>query len=53
MFMEILIDTKIAVAEYFDSAEERIKNIIDECVSFTENSPEPPVEELYTDIYLD
>jgi len=38
---------------YFASAEERIKIIVDECVAFTENSPEPPLEELYTDVYAD
>ena len=53
MFAEILTDTNLASENYFDSAEERIKIIVDECVAFTENSPEPPLEELYTDIYAE
>ena len=53
MFAEILIEANLASPDYFDSAEERIKIIVDECIAFTDNSPEPPLEELYTDIYAD
>jgi pyruvate dehydrogenase E1 component alpha subunit len=53
MFGEILIDANLASEDYFESAEKRIKSIVDECVTFTENSPEPPLEELYTDVYAD
>jgi pyruvate dehydrogenase E1 component alpha subunit len=53
MFAEILTDANLASESYFDSAEERVKIIVDECVAFTENSPEPPLEELYTDIYAE
>jgi len=53
MMVEILTDAHLVTEDYFDSTEERIKNIVDECVAFTENSPEPPLEELYTDVYAD
>jgi pyruvate dehydrogenase E1 component alpha subunit len=47
----ILTEKKLASEEYFDEAEKRIKSIIEECVQFAENSPEPPIDELYTDVY--
>ena len=53
LFAEILVRENIVSEEYFNSAEERIKNIIDECVAFTEKSTEPPLEELYTDVYAE
>jgi pyruvate dehydrogenase E1 component alpha subunit len=51
VFAKVLIEAHLAADEYFDSAEARIKSIVEECVQFTENSPEPPLEELYTDVY--
>ncbi|RPI05349.1 MAG: pyruvate dehydrogenase (acetyl-transferring) E1 component subunit alpha [Ignavibacteriae bacterium] len=53
VLMNILSEANLASEEYFESAEERIKAIIDECVTYTENSPEPPLEELYTDVYAE
>jgi pyruvate dehydrogenase E1 component alpha subunit len=53
VFSEVLKESKLASEEYFESAETRIKTIVEECVQFTENSPEPPLEELYTDIYAE
>jgi pyruvate dehydrogenase E1 component alpha subunit len=53
VFAEALKDAHLAVDEYFESAEVRIKSIIEECVQFTESSPEPPLEELYTDVYAE
>jgi pyruvate dehydrogenase E1 component alpha subunit len=48
-----LKEAHLAADEYFESAEKRIKNIVEECVQFTESSTEPPLEELYTDVYAD
>ena len=50
---KVLKEAHLAADEYFESAEKRIKNIVEECVQFTESSPEPPLEELYTDVYAD
>ena len=49
----ILAEENLASEEYFNEAEKRIKNIIEECVQFAENSPEPPIDELYTDVYAE
>lgn len=53
IFANILKEENIIDVDYFDDAELRIKKIIDECVEFAEHSPEPPLEELYTDVYSD
>ena len=49
----VLKEAHLASDEYFESAEARIKTIVEECVQFTENSSEPPLEELYTDVYAE
>ncbi len=36
---------------YLEEAEKRIKAIVDGSVEFAENSPEPSLDELYTDVY--
>jgi pyruvate dehydrogenase E1 component alpha subunit len=53
IFAELLTENHLAAEDYFDAAEERIKIIVDECVTFTENSPEPPPEELFTDVFAE
>jgi pyruvate dehydrogenase E1 component alpha subunit len=52
VFAELLKEEKIATDEYFEAAEKRIKKIVEAAVEFAETSPEPPLEELYTDVYL-
>ena len=47
----ILVKEKVISEEYFEEAEARIKKIVQEAVEFAENSPEPPLDELYTDVY--
>ena len=51
-FQAVLVEEGIAPEEYFQSAEKRIKKIVDECVEFADQSPEPPLEELWKDVYL-
>ena len=34
-----------------EAIEERVKSIVNEAVTFAENSPEPPAEELWNDVY--
>ncbi len=53
VFGTVLIEEGLATEEYFESADKRIKAIVDECVTFTENSPEPPLDELFKDVYID
>lgn len=52
LLAEVLKEEKIATDEYFEAAEKRIKKIVEATVEFAESSPEPPLEELYTDVYL-
>lgn len=51
LFGEVLKKEGIADETYFEAADKRIKALVDECVEFAENSPEPSVDELWTDVY--
>jgi len=51
MFSETLKEEGMITDEYLEEAEKRIKKIVEECVEFAENSPEPPIEELWNDVY--
>ncbi len=53
VFSDVLKELNYANDEYLETAEKRIKNIVEECVQFAENSPIPPIEDLYTDVYAD
>jgi len=48
---QILVREKVISEEYFEDAEARIKKVVQESVDFAEASPEPPPNELYTDVY--
>jgi len=43
---------QIVDAAFLDETEKDVKEIVQECVDFAENSPEPSPEELWTDVYL-
>lgn len=51
-FGALLVHEGVATDSYFESAEKRIKKIVDESVEFAEQSPEPPLDELWKDVYL-
>ncbi len=51
LFGELLKKGGIADESHFEQADKRIKALVEECVEFAENSPEPPPEELYNDVY--
>lgn len=53
VFARILMEEGIADEAWFEEAEKRIKKIVDECVEFAENSPEPPLDELWNDVYVE
>lgn len=53
LFGETLKEEGIATDQDFEDAEKRIKAIVEECVEFAENSPEPPIEELWKDVYFE
>ncbi len=47
-----LLEGKIATQKELDHVEEDVKKTVAECVEFAENSPEPPLESMYDDIYV-
>lgn len=47
-----LIEKGIATEEEIDAQDVEGEKIIEEAVQFAESSPEPPMEELYSDIYV-
>lgn len=51
-FVKYLLDKKIAKEEQLKEIEKEIKKIIDEVVEFSQNSPEPAEEELFTEVYI-
>jgi len=53
LFADTLKEEGMATDQDFEDAEKRIKKIVEECVEFTENSPEPPIEELWKDVYFE
>jgi pyruvate dehydrogenase E1 component alpha subunit len=53
LFAEMLKSESVVTDEYFESAEKRIKKIVEECVEFAESSPEPPLDELWKDVYAE
>jgi pyruvate dehydrogenase E1 component alpha subunit len=48
---QTILDNKIATAEQIQEIRDRIKEEIDDCVQFAEESPYPDAQELYTDNY--
>jgi pyruvate dehydrogenase E1 component alpha subunit len=52
-FAETLKEEGLITERYLDEAEERIKKIVQECVEFAENSPEPPIDELWKDVIIE
>ncbi len=53
VFSDLLKRDGLATDDYFEHAEKRIKTSVDECVDFAENSPEPPADELWKDVYFE
>jgi pyruvate dehydrogenase E1 component alpha subunit len=47
-----LLKNKFADEKFFDEMEEKIKQIVEECVVFAEESPYPEAHELYEDVYV-
>ncbi len=52
VFGGLLKQEGIAGDEYFDESEKKTKKIVEEAVDFAEKSPDPPTEELFTDVYV-
>jgi pyruvate dehydrogenase E1 component alpha subunit len=48
-----LLEKKIATAKALDEIEARAEEEVAKAVEFAEASPEPAMEELYSDIFVD
>jgi pyruvate dehydrogenase E1 component alpha subunit len=51
IYADLLAREGILSQEELEKQDEEVKRVSDEAADFAENSPEPSVEELYTDIY--
>ncbi len=47
-----ILKNKYATQKQIDAINDKVKQIVDECVEFSENSPLPDDSELYKDIYV-
>ncbi len=53
IYADLLAREGILSQEELEKMDEEVKRISDEAADFADNSPEPPLSELYTDIYAD
>jgi pyruvate dehydrogenase E1 component alpha subunit len=53
IFNKYLLDKKVASRKALDEIEARVEEEVIKAVEFAETSPEPAMEELFTDIYAD
>jgi len=53
IFNKYLLEEKIATRTGLDEIEARVEDEVNKAVAFAETSPEPAMEELFTDIYVD
>jgi pyruvate dehydrogenase E1 component alpha subunit len=52
VFAELLKNEKVMTDERIEEAEKNVKKVVEDAVSFAESSPEPPLEELFNDVYM-
>ncbi len=53
LFLEKLREAKMIQDEDIKKIEDRVDQTVQDAVEFADNSPEPPLEELYTDVMVD
>ena len=53
IFRKQLIEKKVATAKALDEIEARVEEEVNKAVEFAETSPEPPMEELFKDVYAE
>ena len=53
IFNKYLLDKKVTTPKGLDEIEARVEEEVIKAVEFAEASPEPAMEELFTDIYAD
>ena len=53
IFRKQLIEKKVATSKALDEIEARVEEEVNKAVEFAETSPEPPMEELFKDVYAE
>lgn len=49
--LDVIKDKKYATKKEIEEIDQRVKDLVNECVEFAENSPFPSPEDLYADVY--
>jgi pyruvate dehydrogenase E1 component alpha subunit len=49
--LDVIKDKKFATDEEVEVIDERVKNLVEECVKFAEESPFPEIQQLYDVVY--
>jgi pyruvate dehydrogenase E1 component alpha subunit len=49
--LDVIKDQKFATDEEVEAIDERVKNLVEECVAFAEESPFPEIQQLYDVVY--
>ena len=53
IYRKYLIENKISTAKKLDQIDEQAETDTEEAVQFAESSPEPELDELFTDVYVE
>ena len=49
--LDVIKDQKFATDAEIDVIDERVKNLVEDCVAFAEESPFPEIQQLYDVVY--
>jgi pyruvate dehydrogenase E1 component alpha subunit len=49
--LDVIKDKKYATDKEIDAIDQRVKDLVDECVKFAEESPYPEIQQLYDVVY--
>jgi pyruvate dehydrogenase E1 component alpha subunit len=50
-FLDVIKDQKYATDEEIEAIDQRVKDLVEECATFAEESPFPEVQQLYDVVY--
>ena len=49
--LDVIMENKYATEPEIQAIDERVKNLVEECVKFAEESPFPEIQQLYDVVY--
>ena len=49
--LDVIVDQKYATEAEIEAIDQRVKDLIEECVKFAEESPYPEIQQLYDVVY--